>query len=76
MTKNLYDQSIHFMYRNPLLIVPGVADRLSLQPAYNTLQKAIRKEDEQHNIFFEGVTWDFFEVGFTKVPGGTEYQNR
>ena len=76
MTKNLYDQSIHFMYRNPLLIVPGVADRLNLQPAYNILQKAIRKEDEQHNIFFEGVTWDFFEVGFTKVPGGTEYQNR
>ena len=29
-----------------------------------------------HNIFFEGVTWDFFAVGFSQVPGGEIYQNR
>ncbi|XP_057303552.1 endoglycoceramidase-like isoform X1 [Hydractinia symbiolongicarpus] len=64
------------IYKNPLLLVPGVADRLNLQPAYDVLQKAIREVDELHSIFFEGVTWDFFAVGFTKVPGGAKYQNR
>ncbi|XP_057303553.1 endoglycoceramidase-like isoform X2 [Hydractinia symbiolongicarpus] len=64
------------IYKNPLLLVPGVADKLNLQPAYDVLQKAIREVDELHSIFFEGVTWDFFAVGFTKVLGGAEYQNR
>ena len=62
--------------RNPLLLVPGIADKLNLEPAYDVLQKAIRQVDDQHAIFFEGVTWDFFEVGFSKVPGGADYQNR
>lgn len=57
-------------------MVPGVADKDNLQPAYDVLQKAIREVDDLHNIFFEGVTWDFFEVGFTHVPGGELYQNR
>ncbi|XP_066919761.1 endoglycoceramidase-like [Clytia hemisphaerica] len=65
-----------FLFRNPLLLVPGIADKLNLEPAYDVLQKAIRQVDDQHAIFFEGVTWDFFEVGFSKVPGGAEYQNR
>ena len=64
------------IFRNPLLLVPGIADKLNLEPAYDVLQKAIREVDDVHNIFFEGVTWDFFEVGFSKVPGGAEYQNR
>ena len=49
---------------------------MNLEPAYDILQKAILQVDNQHAIFFEGVTWDFFEVGFSKVPGGAEYQNR
>ena len=65
-----------FFFRNPLLMIPGVADRLNLEPAYDVLQRAIREVDEEHAIFFEGVTWDFFVVGFTKVPGGVDYQNR
>jgi len=64
------------IYKNPKLIVPGVADRVNLEPAYDVLQRAIRSVDENHIIFFEGVTWDFFEVGFTKVPGGAKYSNR
>ncbi|XP_066919762.1 endoglycoceramidase-like [Clytia hemisphaerica] len=64
------------IYKNPLLLVPGIADKLNLEPAYDVLQKAIRQVDDQHAIFFEGVTWDFFDVGFSKVPGGAEYQNR
>ena len=57
-------------------MIPGVADEKNLQPAYDVLQKAIRKFDQQHSIFFEGVTWDFFAAGFTKVPGGETYRNR
>ena len=64
------------VYKNPKLFIPGVADRLNLEPAYDVVQKAIRSVDDKHIIFFEGVTWDFFEVGFTKVPGGEKYQNR
>ena len=63
-------------YRHPTLLVPGIADYLNLQPTYDALQKAIRQVDDQHIIFFEGVTWDFFDVGFTEVPGGKLYQNR
>ena len=73
---NLKYQFYTFCYRNPFLLVPGIADRLNLQPAYNSLQKAIREVDTKHNIFFEGITWDWFGVGFTKVPGGSAYQNR
>jgi endoglycosylceramidase len=36
---------------------------------------SIRAVDPNHLIFFEGVTWDDFGVGFTQVPGGTPYQN-
>lgn len=57
-------------------MIPGVADERNLAPAYETVQKAIRKYDQLHNIFFEGVTWDFFAAGFKQVPGGAEYQNR
>ena len=65
-----------FLCRNPKLMIPGFADKLNLEPAYDTLQKAIRTVDQRHAIFFEGVTWDFFAVGFSKVPGGDSYQNR
>ena len=65
-----------YYFRNPFLLYPGRADKKNLQPAYEIVQKAIREIDDQHNIFFEGVTWDWFKVGFTKVPGGDNYQNR
>ena len=57
-------------------MIPGVADLKNLAPAYDALQKAIRRYDLRHNIFFEGVTWDFFAAGFKQVPGGFEFQNR
>ena len=28
------------------------------------------------SFFFESVTWDEGEVGFEKVPGGKDYENR
>lgn len=64
------------IYADPLLIVPKVADRMNLGPVYEVLSKAIRKHDDKHCIFFEGVTWDDFGVGFNSVPGGDEYRNR
>ena len=64
------------IYANPLLLVPKVADRMNLGPVYEVLSKAIRQHDDEHCIFFEGVTWDDFGVGFNSVPGGDEYRNR
>ena len=57
-------------------MIPGIADEKNLAPAYEALQSAIRKYDQRHNVFFEGVTWDFFAAGFKQVPGGAEYRNR
>ncbi|CAB3989848.1 endoglycoceramidase-like [Paramuricea clavata] len=64
------------VYRNPALLLPTVADKRNLAPAYDALAKAIRAVDDKHCIFFEPVTWDDFGVGFKKVPGGDAYQNR
>jgi len=49
---------------------------MNLGPVYEVLSKAIRQHDDEHCIFFEGVTWDDFGVGFNSVPGGDEYRNR
>lgn len=58
-------------YADPFLMVPGIADRLNLQPLYDRVQRAIRRGDSQHAILFESVTWDdFFPVGFNETPGG------
>ncbi|XP_028411016.1 endoglycoceramidase-like [Dendronephthya gigantea] len=64
------------VYSNPGLLIPTVADKKNLEPAYNALAKAIRAVDDEHCIFFEPVTWDDFGVGFETVPGGNAYQNR
>jgi len=64
------------IYANPLLMVPKVADRMNLAPAYEVLNKAIRAIDDRHLVFFEPVTWDDYGVGFEEVPGGPEYKNR
>ncbi len=56
-------------------MIPGVADKKNLAPAYEVLQKAIREVDVRHNIFFEGVTWDYFAAGFSQVPGGETFLN-
>lgn len=62
--------------QDPLIMIPGVADRLFLQPAYDVLSTAIRGKDTEHAIFFEPVTWDDFGSGFTTVPGGASWQNK
>ncbi|KAL4454589.1 hypothetical protein ABPG74_021794 [Tetrahymena malaccensis] len=65
------------IFKNPLLLIPGFADRLRLQDAYEVIAQEIRKYDEDHIIFFESVTWDnMFKVGFTQPPGGEKYSDR
>ncbi|TPX47622.1 hypothetical protein SeMB42_g00399 [Synchytrium endobioticum] len=64
------------IYRNPALLVPGAADRINLQPFYNSISEAIRQVDQQSIIFFESVTWDNLVVGFSDTPGGQQYKNR
>lgn len=65
-----------YFYENPLLLLPGVGDRKNLQPFYNRINQKIRNFDDHHLIFYEPITWDITPVGFTEVPGGSEYQNR
>ena len=57
-------------------MIPGFADEINLAPAYEVVHRAIREVDEKHCVFFEGVTWDYFAVGFSNVPGAESYQNR
>ncbi|EDO44690.1 predicted protein [Nematostella vectensis] len=64
------------IYSDPLLMVPKMADRMNLAPAYEVLAKAIRSHDDQKCAFFEPVTWDDYGVGFESVPGGEKYKNR
>lgn len=45
-------------YANPLLLIPDVADRQRLQPAYDALNSAIREENPDVLVFFAGCTWD------------------
>ena len=62
------------------MIVPGVADRVKLQPMYDQINTEIRKHDQDRLIFFESVTWEVTglgeKIGFTHAPGGEEFANR
>jgi len=65
------------VFEDPKLLVPSVADRTRLQPAYDRLASAIRSIDSQALIFFAAVTWDDpIPVGFTSAPGGVEFADR
>ncbi|KAI9332163.1 glycoside hydrolase superfamily [Zopfochytrium polystomum] len=61
-------------FTDPLLLVPGAADKLNLQPFYDAAAAGIRSVDPNAIIFFESVTWDNILVGFTAVPGGGDYK--
>ena len=53
-------------YSDPVLIVPGVADKRLLQPLYEKLHTTIRQVGDQHMIMFEPITFDYVPVGFTQ----------
>lgn len=61
----------------PRLIIPSVADKLRLQPAYDEIAKVIRSVDEETLIFFAGVTWDdIVPSGFSHAPGGNDFSSK
>jgi hypothetical protein len=65
------------VYRNPTLLVPGVADRKILEPFYERIANQIRQVDNERIIAIASVTWqDFIPAGFKTVPGGASYANR
>ncbi|KAL4454600.1 hypothetical protein ABPG74_021805 [Tetrahymena malaccensis] len=65
------------IFKNPLLLVPGVADKKFLQDVYERVALEIRKYDEDHIIFFEPVPWiNPFSVGFVQPPGGEKYSDK
>lgn len=60
----------------PALLLPSVADKNNLQPAYDVLAPGIREYDNETLIFFAAVTWDDpVPVGFDHAPGGEEYSS-
>ncbi|DBA00768.1 TPA: hypothetical protein N0F65_004673 [Lagenidium giganteum] len=67
------------VYNKPWLLQGGKADREYLQPLYEKIQAAIRKEDASKIMFYEPVqfpdTFPLFggivsNAGFTQAPGG------
>ncbi|KAF9091194.1 hypothetical protein BGX23_005399 [Mortierella sp. AD031] len=54
---------------DPGLLVPGVADRVNMEPLWNKGNAAIRTEDPTTIVMFEGSTFDIL-AGFNNVPGG------
>ncbi|XP_004343119.1 endoglycoceramidase [Capsaspora owczarzaki ATCC 30864] len=65
------------LYKDPELMVPGVADRRNLQPFYDNLNSVIRAQDPDCLIWFESTTWDdFVPMGFEHAPGGAAFANR
>ncbi|GJP44346.1 hypothetical protein CLOM_g3726 [Closterium sp. NIES-68] len=62
-------------FSNPMLMAPGVADKLNLAPLYEHLQSAIRAQDPNRLIAFETVTFDDAVSGLRWVPGGRAWRN-
>ncbi|KAI9352201.1 glycoside hydrolase superfamily [Obelidium mucronatum] len=58
------------------LLNPAVANSENLQPFYDAVAAGIRSVDPNALIHFESVTLIHDEVGFTKVPGGSEYAKK
>lgn len=62
--------------RNPRVLLPHYAEKQFLQPLYEYLHKEIRTVDDEKIIFFEGLTIDYWQSGFSAGPGGAEYNDR
>lgn len=64
------------VYEDPKRLLPHYAEQKYLQPLYQHVHKAIRTVDDEKIIFFEGLTIDYWQSGFTETPGGTNYNDR
>jgi endoglycosylceramidase len=61
---------------NPKQFLPHVTEKKYLQPMYQHVHKAIREVDDEKIIFFEGLTIDYWQNGFTESPGDASYNDR
>jgi len=64
------------VYEDPKRLLPHYTEQKYLQPLYQHLHKAIRAVDNEKIIFFEGLTIDYWQGGFTETPGGSDYNDR
>jgi len=70
------------IYKQPSLLLPGVAGSQSLQPFYDVIGATIHETDPDHIVFYEPVTWGMIfngsvtGSGFTQVPGGEEFRTK
>jgi endoglycosylceramidase len=64
--------------KDPLLLVPGVADAVNLQPFYENVTSAIRAAEARVGaspkvVMVESITFDdFVSVGFSSIPGAEQ----
>lgn len=64
-------------WRDPVLVVPSMAERMKLQNFYDKLSETIRSVDNETPLCFEPVTFDnFVPTGFSHPPGGNKYRNQ
>ena len=64
-------------YKNPLVMVPTLSEKIHLQKAYDRLATRIRSIDPTRVIGFEPVTWlQQFPSGFSHPPGGMHYASK
>jgi endoglycosylceramidase len=67
------------IYAHPDLLITQRTDSEYLMPMYDNLAAAIRKNDDDHIIFFEKATGNYFlplANGFSRPPIGNQYCNR
>ena len=64
------------VYNDPKRLLPKYTEKHYLQPLYEYIHNAIREIDDKKIIFFEGLTIDYWENGFTQGPGNVEYNDR
>lgn len=60
----------------PRTLLPKYTEKHYLQPLYQHVHKAIRAVDDEKIIFFEGLTIDYWQNGFTAGPGDADYNDR
>ncbi len=64
------------IYREPKNFLPKHTESKYLQPLYQYLHDIIRTVDDEKIIFYEGVTIDYWQSGFTQGPGDDKYSDR
>ncbi|KAI8915103.1 glycoside hydrolase superfamily [Entophlyctis helioformis] len=62
-------------WRNPFLLLPGIASQTTLYEMDGRIAAAIRSVHPSAIVYFEGATWDLYNRA-PSVPGGPDYANK